>query len=44
MHIVPRYENQSFSTFYSDDESANMGITERLKETQEKMVGIINKL
>ncbi|PAD88046.1 HIT family protein [Niallia circulans] len=44
MHIVPRYENQSFSTFYSDDESANIGITEQLKETQEKMVGIINKL
>ena len=43
MHVVPRYKNQSFATFYSD-ESVCVEEEEKLLHTKNKLVEAINNL
>ncbi|RLQ91279.1 HIT family protein [Planomicrobium sp. Y74] len=41
MHIVPRQENQDFSSFYTDEVWDNEAIKERLPETRERLAKYI---
>lgn len=43
MHVVPRYKNQSFATFYSDYETSHKEKVDNLKETQVKLIEVINR-
>ncbi|TLS37067.1 HIT family protein [Pseudalkalibacillus caeni] len=42
MHVVPRYEHQSFATFYSDEE-VMVEEKAKLTETKRKLVHAINE-
>lgn len=44
MHIVPRQENQNFSSFYTDDVWDNETIKERLPETRERLAKLVGEL
>ncbi|MEK5382468.1 HIT family protein [Niallia sp. FSL W8-0635] len=43
MHVVPRYKDQSFASFYSEY-GGNIEESEKLKETQVKMLGAISQI
>ena len=43
MHVVPRYKNQSFATFYSNDEAEYIEDETKLKETTRKLIETINE-
>lgn len=44
MHVVPRYENQSFSTFYIEDGEVCIEDEAKLTETRRKLSGAIAEL
>ncbi len=44
MHVVPRYEHQSFANFYSEDPSNNETIKSKLLDTRVEIVAVINKI
>ncbi|MCA0986922.1 HIT family protein [Guptibacillus algicola] len=44
MHVVPRYENQSFSTFYIEDGEVCIEDEAKLAETKRKLSGAIAEL
>jgi histidine triad (HIT) family protein len=43
MHVVPRYKDQSFASFYSEY-GGNTEEAKKLKETQAKMLGAISQI
>lgn len=43
MHVVPRYRDQSFADFYSEDE-VKIEVETKLKETARKLVEVIIEL
>ncbi|SDM59954.1 Diadenosine tetraphosphate (Ap4A) hydrolase [Bacillus sp. OK048] len=43
MHVVPRYKDQSFATFYSNDEAEYIEDETKLKETERKLRETINE-
>jgi histidine triad (HIT) family protein len=44
MHLVPRYENQSFAVFYSNDEAEYIEEEIKLKETKRKFIEVISEI
>lgn len=44
MHIVPRQEDQDFSSFYTDDVWANETIKARLPETRERLAKLVEEM
>lgn len=44
MHIVPRLEDQDFSSFYTDDVWVNEAIKDRLPETRERLAQLVSEM
>lgn len=44
MHIVPRYENQSFASFFTDEPWDNKDLKVKLPNTREKLAKLISEL
>ncbi|MCM3611648.1 HIT family protein [Planococcus sp. MERTA32b] len=44
MHIVPRQEDQDFSSFYTDEVWDNEAIKARLPETRERMAKLVEEM
>ena len=44
MHVVPRYKNQSFATFYLEEEPVIIEDNARLIETKEKLINAIRDI
>lgn len=44
MHIVPRQEDQDFSSFYTDDAWDNEAIKDRLPETRERLAQLVSEM
>lgn len=44
MHVVPRYENQSFASFYTDEPCSNENLKNKLLTTRDELTKIIAEL
>lgn len=44
MHIVPRYENQSFASFYTEEPWDNEDLKEKLPRTRNELAKVISEL
>lgn len=44
MHVVPRYENQSFATFYTEEPWSNKVLKNKLLTTRDELKKIISEL
>ncbi|MGE6486961.1 HIT family protein [Paenisporosarcina sp. NPDC076898] len=44
MHVVPRYENQSFASFFTEDPWDNEDLKKKLPNTRNELVKVISEL
>jgi histidine triad (HIT) family protein len=44
MHVVPRYENQSFASFYSEEPWSNEDVKNKIPSTRDELAKIIGEL